>query len=105
MATDTERRVNVACEQIVASGHVRLYRDLYKDLRERLSCGVACRLIETGLRHTRYAGGPDDSGPPPRVSASRAIAIAALKRLGRYAGWVEAIEDLSGRRYDVEAMR
>jgi hypothetical protein len=95
--TDTERWVNGVCGLIVATGTVRLYKDMYKDMRERLPCGVACRLIENGLRHTHYAGGPDDPYLPPRVFGDRARAIAALKRLERWAEWFVTEAELRAR--------
>lgn len=83
--TEAEHWVNEVCDRLVASGHVRLYKDLYKDLRARLSCGVACGLIEVGLRLTRQSGARRYA-PDWRLTGSRrARAIAALRRLDRWA--------------------
>jgi hypothetical protein len=83
--TETEQWANDTCERIMASGHIRLYRDLYKDLRERLPCGVACRLIREGLWRTREHGwvGPVLVGRGELGGRTRAIT--ALRRLERYA--------------------
>jgi hypothetical protein len=83
--TQTQQWVNDTCERIVAGGVVWLHKDLYKDLRERLPCGVACRLIYTALDRTCLkpvlAGVPMPWGP----FGERLRAFAALKRLERYA--------------------
>lgn len=83
--TETEHWVNQTCEWIVSSGHVRLYRDLYRDLRESLPCGVACRLIAGGLVRTRALLTPVGRHRSTCPVAVRARAIAALKRLARWA--------------------
>jgi hypothetical protein len=82
--TETKQWVNQTCERIVASGHVRLYKDLYKDLREWLPCGVACRLIAEGLRQTRVLYLPLGGLPVWHRLGERNRAIAALRRLERY---------------------
>jgi hypothetical protein len=83
--TETERWVNDTCERICAGGVVWLYKDLYKDLRQTLPCGVACRLIREGLDRTRLrpvlAGVPMPWGP----FGERLRVFAALWRLERYA--------------------
>lgn len=83
--TDAERYVNQTCERVVASGHVWLYRDLYRDLRERLPCGATCRLLEEGLRLTRLSDARRHAPDWRRTGSRRARAIAALRRLGHYA--------------------
>lgn len=100
--TDTERYVNGVCERIMASGQVRLYRDVYKDLRERHPCDVACKLVAGGLRRTRILYRPDGVYPSSAACAARARAIAALERLERYAGrlewqpWEQLVRDGAG---------
>lgn len=83
--TETQQRVNEACDRIMSSGHVRLYRDLYKDLRERLPCGVACRLIRKGLQQASVLYLPLGGMPAWRRLDDRNLAITALWRLERYA--------------------
>jgi hypothetical protein len=82
--TETEQWVNDTCERIVAGGVIWLYRDLYKDLRQTLPCGLACRLIRKGLVRTHLrpvlAGVP----MPWRPIGERTRACAALHRLERY---------------------
>lgn len=90
--TETEQWVNQTCERIIASGHVRLYRDLYKDLRQTLPCAEACRLIAEGLHATRFHYLPEGGPGRWRTAGDRAIAIAALwrlSRLGRHRGMAE----------------
>lgn len=83
--TETERWVNETCGRIMASGHVRLYRDLYKDLRESLPCRESCRLIEAGLDATRGRGNVTDPCVTGCLMSERARAMAALTRLARWA--------------------
>jgi hypothetical protein len=83
--TQTEQRANEACDRIMSSGHVRLYRDLYKDLRERLPCGAVCRLIRRGLQQATVLYLPLGGMPAWRRLDDRTRAVAALKRLERYA--------------------
>lgn len=85
MTSDTERYVNLTCESLVVTGHILLYRDLYKDLRERMPCGQACRLIAAGLDATRQSPHRVWTERHWCVAGWRARAIAALHRLGRYA--------------------
>jgi hypothetical protein len=85
VVTQTERWVNEVCDRIMSSGYVRLYKDLYKDLRERLPCGVACRLIREGLAQAQVFYLPLGGMPIWRRLDARARALDALRRLERWA--------------------